>query len=477
MGIHNSSSPPIEQRVGNPITEKNQKNINMKAFTTACALVAGVSAASYFGGIIPVYTTGAPHPHPFPQFGGPYSRPMYGLYQPHPIAGLRPIYAPSNLHKREAEPSFTYQSKVTHTEERSVYEYRVNVDQLGNGKSYQFQQRDNMHQRQSQMRPQMVGPMDPMNNQRMQYDMDSRMGGRMNINEQMVRQGNNQMMNERGRDSFDRMIEQRQDDRVREYLRRQDGRMNNIYSYERMLQRQNEARRNMNNRDMTRQGMGRFDDNRNHRMFKREAESSFEYDVTAEHENNNNRQLMSRNQQMMDAMTRPQQQTYQSHNQMDSRMNSHMNQMNNQHMQYNMDNRMDGRMNQNEQMMKRLNNQMMNRFDNQKMNQFNRYSMDNQMDTRMNQMDTRMNQMGTRMNQMDSHRNHMDTRRNHMDTHRMDTQMNQMRSRNNQRMQYNQMTNQMHQRQFGDANTFGFDRATMKLQNNRFQQDQLRNYF
>jgi len=25
MGIHNSSSPPIEQRVGNPITEKKHK--------------------------------------------------------------------------------------------------------------------------------------------------------------------------------------------------------------------------------------------------------------------------------------------------------------------------------------------------------------------------------------------------------------------------------------------------------------------
>merc|ERR1711951_331679 len=143
-------------------------------------------------------------------------------------------------------------------------------------------------------------------------------------------------------------MEQRQDSNQREYMRRQDGRMNNFYSYERMLQRQNEARRNMNNRQMNM--------NNQHRMFKREADSSFEYDVVAEHDNSQ----MSRNQQMMDVMIRPQQ-TYQ----MDNRMN-------NQRMQYNIDNRMDGRMNRN--------NQMMNQH-----NQHNQYNMNNQMTSQMHQ--------------------------------------------------------------------------------------------
>merc|ERR1712029_188367 len=68
MGIHNSSGPPIEQRVGSPITEKNTKKISMKAFTTACALIAGISAESHIGlplagSFSPVYGHGVAH-HP-----------------------------------------------------------------------------------------------------------------------------------------------------------------------------------------------------------------------------------------------------------------------------------------------------------------------------------------------------------------------------------------------------------------------------
>merc|ERR1712055_402231 len=281
-----------------------------------------------------------------------------------------------------------------------------------------------------------------------------------NHGNQMMHQRGNQMVNEHGYDAFDRMMEQPQDSNQREYMRRQDGRMNNVYSYERMLQRQNEARRNMNNRQMM---DSRFDNNQ-HRMFKREAESSFEYDVTAEHDNNQ----VSRNQQMMDVMIRPEQ-TYQ----IDNRMNNYMNQRNSQHMQYNMDNRMDGRMNRNNQMMHQRNNQMMHQRNNQiinQHNQHNRYQMDtrrNQMESRRNQMDSRMNQMDSRRNQMDSRMYQMDAHRNHMDQYNMNNQMN------------NQMTNQMHQgqRQFGD-NTFGFDRASMQYQNRQFQQqDQFRNYY
>merc|ERR1711962_370966 len=409
MGIRNSSSPPIEQRVGNPITEKKHKKIDMKAFTTACALMAGVSAESHIGlpfgaaGFFPGYNV---H-HPIV-----YTRPVYGIH-PGYHAGFQPISAGHPLFKREAEPEprFPYQTKVTHPDEKSVYEYHVNVDQMGHGKSYQFHQRQEQkqdmmrqhqrqNQRQNQMSNQVFGRMDQINGHKMQYNMENHMGNRMHQNNQMgnrmhqnnqvMRQRDNQMMgardnqmrNEHGYNMFDRMIEQR------------------------------------------------------------EAESGFEYDVTAEHDNSD-RQMMSRNQQMMDVMTRPQQ-TYHRNNQMDSRINSHMNQMNNQHTQYNINNRMDGRINQNEQMLQRHNNEMMNQHSNQMMNQRNQYQMD------------------TRMNRMDTHMNHMNT------------QMNQMHGRNNQRLQYNrnnQMTNQMHQRQFGD-NTFGFDRASMQFQNNQF-----RNYY
>merc|ERR1711962_1331183 len=455
MRIHNSSIHPIEQRVGNPITEqKTQKNRNMKAFTTACALVAGVSADSqFYSSDIPFYSAGLTHPitTPIVQYARQPVQAIQPIQAMQPIQSLyttygvhHPMMAAGHLIKREAdaEPRFTYQTKVEHPDERSVYEYRVNVDRMGNGNSYQFheQQRDNL-MRQQELQNQLIGRTD---GQRMQYNMDQQMDGRMNQDNQMMHQRDNQMMHQRGNQRvnergsydlmfdlmFDRMMEQRQDDNQRQYMRRQDGRMNNFYSYERMLQRQNEARRNMNNHQMNM--------NNQHRIFKREADSSFEYDVVAEHDNSQ----MSRNQQMMDVMIRPQQ-TYQ----MDNRMNNYMNQRNNQRMQYNMDNRMDGRMNRN--------NQMMNQH-----NQHNRYNMDNQMNNRRHQMDSHRNQMDSRMHQMDSCRNQMDSHQ--MDQYNMN----------------NQMTNQMHQGQgqFGD-NAFGFDRASMQYQNRQLQQDQLRNYY
>merc|ERR1711931_223055 len=448
MGIHNSSIHPIEQRVGNPITEqKTQKNRNMKAFTTACALVAGVSADSqFYSSDIPFYSAGLTHPitTPIVQYARQPVQAIQPIQAVQPIQAMQPIQAiqpiqslyttygvhhpmmaAGHLIKREAdaEPRFTYQTKVEHPDERSTYEYRVNVDQMGNGNSYQFheQQRDNL-MRQQELQNQLMGR---TNGQGMQYNMDQQMGGRMNQDNQMMHQRDNQMMHQRGNQMvnergsydlmfdlmFDRMMEQRQDDNQRQYMRRQDGRMNNFYSYERMLQRQNEARRNMNNRHMNM--------NNQHRMFKREADSSFEYDVVAEHDNSQ----MSRNQQMMDVMIRPQQ-TYQ----MDNRMNNYMNQRNNQRMQYNMDNRMDGRMNRN--------NQMMNQH-----NQHNRYNMDNQMDSHMHHMDSRMHQMDSRRNQMDSRMHQIDSRRNQMDSHQNQMDSHQMDQYN----MNNQMDSRMHQ--------------------------------
>merc|ERR1719309_888011 len=227
-------------------------------------------------------------------------------------------------------------------------------------------------------------------NRRDQYRIshDRRMNNRMSGRHHTGRQQDGQIVGAQGNmqddmfdmfhstcyDMVDRLIEQHKANNLRnQYMRHLDERLNNLYNYKRMFQRQNEARRNMNN---------------HHRMFKREAEPSFEYGVTAEHENNNH-QMVSRNQQMMDVMTRPQQQTYRRNDQMDS----HMNQINNHRMQYNMDNRMDGRMNQKERMMQQRN-QHMNQFNNQRINQhsnqmdqYNRYNMDNQMGSRMNQMD------------------------------------------------------------------------------------------
>merc|ERR1719189_591711 len=167
--------------------------------------------------------------------------------------------------------------------------------------------------------------------------------------------------------------------------------------------------------------------NQERRMFKREAEGSFEYDVTAEHSADNNRQIVIHPQQ-----------TY-SMNQMDNRMNqrnqmvSHMNQRN----------QMDNRMNQ------------MNQMDN-RMNQYN-------MDSRMNRNQMMNNRFDSRMNRNQMINNHFDSRM----QYNMDNRMNNMEQR------------QFEQRQGMEGNTFGFDKASMQYFPSQFQQqqEQLRNYF
>merc|ERR1711878_113453 len=170
MGIHNSSSYPIDQRVANLITEKPKKI--MKAFTTACALIAGSASADsqfYNNGFIhhPIQTAYHPavygvHPQTTPLTYVPQAAALGGYYFNHPAMAVHPT-----LIKREAEaePEFSYQSKVTHPEEKSAYEFRVNVDQMGNGKSYQHHQQ--MDSRMNQ-RNQMI----QMDSSMHQYNMD-----------------------------------------------------------------------------------------------------------------------------------------------------------------------------------------------------------------------------------------------------------------------------------------------------------------
>merc|ERR1719323_811022 len=177
--------------------------------------------------------------------------------------------------------------------------------------------------------------------------------------------------------------------------------------------------------------------NQERRMFKREADSSFEYDVTAEHSADNNRQMVIHPQQ-----------TY-SMNQMDNRMN----QRNHMDSRINQRNQMDNRMNQMNQMDSRMN--QMNQMDN-RMNQYN-------MDSRMNRNQMMNNRFDSRMNRNQMMNNHFDSRM----QYNMDNRMNSMEQR------------QFEQRQDMEGNTFGFDRASMQYFPSQFQQqqDQLRNYF
>merc|ERR1719346_453488 len=236
------------------------------------------------------------------------------------------------------------------------------------------------------------------------------------------------MNQQQEQDMLNTLMEQRQDNNImREYMMkklRDSSRMNNMYTFGRMHQRNNNMEPHLSNMEQHRQGLG-----------KREAEPSFEYDVVAEHDANrdmhNNRHMLQNNQQMMTLrknpqqemlntiMLRPAQQTYRM-TQMDDNMESRMNQMNflqasqqdnrmdrnrmnnqmNNLMQYNMDNRMDSRMNNVNRM--DMNNMMNSRqmttqqrnLDNQRMN----YNMESRMN--MNQMDNHRMQMNNMMNNM-----------------------------------------------------------------------------
>merc|ERR1711963_399927 len=142
-------------------------------------------------------------------------------------------------------------------------------------------------------------------------------------------------------------------------------RMNNMYTFGRMHQRNNNMERHMSNMEQHRQGLG-----------KREAEPSFEYDVVAEHDANrdmhNNRQMLQNNQQMMTLrknpqqemlntiMLRPTQQTYRMTQMMNSRqMTTQHRNLDNQRMNYNMESRMN--MNQMDNHRMQMNNMMNNR--------------------------------------------------------------------------------------------------------------------
>merc|ERR1711962_719427 len=123
MGIHNSSNLSTEWRVAN--------HINMKAFMTICALLAGSASAD------PQYLL---------RSGIPYSTqltPFSYSYQLAPTVGYSNVL---QLIKREADPEspYAYEAKVVNPADGSKYQFDVEVDQFGDGKSYQrVEQHDN----------------------------------------------------------------------------------------------------------------------------------------------------------------------------------------------------------------------------------------------------------------------------------------------------------------------------------------------
>merc|ERR1712038_1215476 len=285
MGVHNSSYLPIERRVANHW-------LNMKAFMTLCAFLAGsVSADSQhiLNRISYDQLTGMTSPL-IP------AGPAYKMY-PSPInpisyTNVLDYSSPLVYHliKREAEPDtpYVFKTEVVNPEDGSEYRSEVQVDRNGNGRSYQRVEQKEGTQMNNLM-DRLMDQMNPVNNYQLNRDhlrMDQRQMDQMRMNQ---RQMDQRQMDQMSRDQM-RMAQVNRD-QMRMDQRQMDMR---VYSMEsnRMMDRDMMNRRmsgnmmnmdsqmanqmNMNNQVMM--GAGR-------RMMKREANISpaFTYTIMTEH--------------------------------------------------------------------------------------------------------------------------------------------------------------------------------------------------
>merc|ERR1711973_288474 len=224
MGIHNSSNLSTERRVVNHHTFK----LIMKAFMTVCALLAASAHADshVFMGRPQFYHQYLQPQVVFSTYG--YGMPSYGMVMPN-------YYHPRTFIKREADADMPYEvrSKMT-TSPLSRQEYKVQVDQMGNGQSYQHVERQQDMYSDLMVRDQMMARqrmMDrnqqrmDMDRQRMMYDMDrqrkmdrdqymmDKERQRMDMDRQMMDLNRERMMDMRNMDEdrMDRYMDQQMD--------------------------------------------------------------------------------------------------------------------------------------------------------------------------------------------------------------------------------------------------------------------------
>merc|ERR1711970_611287 len=162
MGIHNSSHLSTEWRVKN--------HINMKAFMTICALLAGSASADPQNLVAFKQQTAGFPLIPYQVASLPLNRISYTNlfdYQMDPATYTigYPTLVNQGLIKREAEPEtpYAYESKVENPKDGSKYQFDVRVDKDGNGRSHQrVEQQDNTpvardSYRMDQMKQQVMG--------------------------------------------------------------------------------------------------------------------------------------------------------------------------------------------------------------------------------------------------------------------------------------------------------------------------------
>merc|ERR1711963_168941 len=278
MGVHNSSCLPIEWRVAN-------HRLNMKAFMTLCAFLAGsVSADSQH--ILNRIS--------FDQLAGMTSPlipagPAYSMY-PSPInpmsyTNVLDYSSPLVYHliKREAEPDtpYVFKTEVVNPEDGSEYRSEVQVDRNGNGRSYQrVEQKEGMQM--NNLMDRLMDQMNPVNNYQLNRDQLRMDQGQMDQMRMNQRQMGQRQMDQMSRDQMrmaqvnrDQMrMDQRQMDLMRmDQMNRGQMRMDQ--------ERQMANQMNMNNRRNNQVMMG----SAGRRMMKREANISpaFTYTIMTEH--------------------------------------------------------------------------------------------------------------------------------------------------------------------------------------------------
>merc|ERR1711972_898545 len=287
MGVHNSSCLPIEWRVAN-------HRLNMKAFMTLCAFLAGsVSADSQH--ILNRIS--------FDQLTGMTSPliPAYSMY-PSPVnpmsyTNVLDYSSPLVYHliKREAEPDtpYVFKTEVVNPEDGSEYRSEVQVDRNGNGRSYQrVEQKEGMQM--NNLMDRLMDQTNPVNNYQLNRDqlrMDQRQMDQMRMNQ---RQMDQRQMDQMSRDQM-RMAQVNRD-QMRMDQRQMDPRMYSMES-SRMMDRDMMNRRmsgNMMNMDSQMANQMNMNNRRNNqmmmgsagrRMMKREANISpaFTYTIMTEH--------------------------------------------------------------------------------------------------------------------------------------------------------------------------------------------------
>jgi len=155
----------------------------MKAFMTVCAFLAA-SAHADSQRLVSFNQMSRPLSYSYVPISPVSYTNTYDLMMPASQSGLLPAYnMPYYRFKREADPDLPFEVRSKMTSPKSRQEYKIQVDRMGNGQSYQHVERQESPMastRYSSMRDQMLDnrqrlmdqQMLNQDNERMVYNMD-----------------------------------------------------------------------------------------------------------------------------------------------------------------------------------------------------------------------------------------------------------------------------------------------------------------